>query len=143
MAGTIGVRLDGLKPRRLLQEWSVTELARRAAVSDWTIYRVEDGGNCMGYVGQRILEALVPPQSITSASAANPCVVTKVGHGLQTGDTITIAGSTGTTPTINATVTVTRVDADTFSIGIDTSGGTDGTGGSLVPTGTGLGVAAL
>ena len=63
---------------------------------------------------------------ITSNSLANPTVITAPGHGLSTGDTITIAGS-NCTPTIDGQQTVTRVDDDTFTVAVNvTVAGTAG-----------------
>lgn len=70
---------------------------------------------------------------ITSNSQANPTVVTTpVPHGLTTGDIILIAGVSGSSPTINGERTVTVISATTFSVPVNTSGGTGGTGGSFV-----------
>ncbi len=65
-------------------------------------------------------------RTITSVSAApsNPTVITSVGHGLVTGDSITISGVTGTFTGINGTFTVTRIDNDTFSVPVNHSSGT-------------------
>jgi len=64
--------------------------------------------------------------NITSSTVANPTVVTSVGHGLTTGQTITVYGS-NTTPTINGSRVVTVVDANTFTIPVNvTVAGTAG-----------------
>ena len=44
--------------------------------------------------------------------------ITSNGHNLNTGDTVTISGVTGGTfsPTINATFTITKVDANRFTV---------------------------
>lgn len=65
---------------------------------------------------------------ITGNTAASPTVITAPGHGLSTGDAIVIAGS-NSTPTIDGARSVTRIDADTFSIPVDCSAGTAGTAG--------------
>lgn len=60
--------------------------------------------------------------AITGASAANPCVITDVAHGLSTGDIIGIASITGTIGTdatngLNGNIyTVTVLTVDTFEI---------------------------
>lgn len=71
---------------------------------------------------------------ITSATAANPCVVlTSVPHGLVTGDTVVIAGNAFAGPAINGQQTVTVVDATHFSVAVNTTASTGGgAGGSLV-----------
>lgn len=67
--------------------------------------------------------------SITAASNASPIVITSAGHNRQTGDTLTISGVLGNTAA-NGSFTVTKVDANNFSLnssagnGAYTSGGT-------------------
>lgn len=64
---------------------------------------------------------------IQAATAANPTVITCAGHGLETGDSITIAHS-NTTPTIDGARTVTRLTDDTFTVPVTvTVAGTAGT----------------
>jgi hypothetical protein len=55
-------------------------------------------------------------QAITGATAANPVVITSNNHGLQTGDTCRITGVVGMVEINDRTFTVTRVDANTFSL---------------------------
>lgn len=63
---------------------------------------------------------------LSANTLANPTVVTAIGHGLDTGDSITIVGS-NSTPTIDGTHTVTRVSDDTFTVPINvTVAGTAG-----------------
>lgn len=77
---------------------------------------------------------------ITSIATGNPCTITKVNHGLITGDSVTISGVTGGTfsPSINGTYTVTVVSPDTFTVASNcTVAPTAGTGtatGSFGPT---------
>lgn len=70
----------------------------------------------------------VSATNITSSSVANPTVVTSVAHGLQTGDSVVIAGHSST-PTINGehTVTVTGVDTFTIPVNVSSGGGAAGT----------------
>lgn len=56
--GSKGSRLDSLKAQRLAAGLGVTELARKANVSDLTIKRLEDGGNVDTHEAQRIADAL-------------------------------------------------------------------------------------
>jgi hypothetical protein len=67
--------------------------------------------------------------NLTSNSVANPTVVTSAtAHNFQTGDVVTIAGVSGSSPTINGVRTVTRIDATSFSVPVNvTVGGTGGT----------------
>lgn len=59
---------------------------------------------------------------ISNITNANPGVVTIVGNGLITGDKVWINEVQGMTQINGQTVTVTTITADTFSIGIDTTG---------------------
>lgn len=67
--------------------------------------------------------------TITNATNATPIVITSASHGLQTGARVTITGVGGNTAA-NTTATITRVDANSFSLdgvagnGAYTSGGT-------------------
>lgn len=73
----------------------------------------------------------LPPSlsgTVTNATNANPIVITSTDHGLLTGDQITISDVVGNTAA-NGTFTITRLDANTFSIPVTgngnyTSGGT-------------------
>jgi hypothetical protein len=58
-------------------------------------------------------------RTIGSVNTGNPCLITSPGHGLLTGDSITISGVTGGTATINGTFTVTKVSDDTFTIPVN------------------------
>tara|TARA_R110002020_G_scaffold284011_2_gene499638 strand:+ start:105 stop:1100 length:996 start_codon:yes stop_codon:yes gene_type:complete len=60
--------------------------------------------------------------NISGITAANPAVVTlDADHGLETGVTVTITG-TNSTPSIDGTHTITKVDADEFSVPVTTTG---------------------
>lgn len=71
------------------------------------------------YDGSTLLEAgtltKLDTGVITNVTDANPMVVTSAGHGLQTGDSVTISGVTGNTAA-NATWQVTVIDPNTFSV---------------------------
>lgn len=78
---------------------------------------------------------LLPTKTITGATQANPGVITAVAHGYSTGTRVPIASVVGMTQLNGNTYTITVVDADHFSIGVDTtaftaysSGGTAGGG---------------
>ena len=58
MPGSKGSRLDSLKTQRVSAGLGITELARKANVSDQIIKRLEDGGNVETEVAQRIADAL-------------------------------------------------------------------------------------
>src|SRR4051812_13236768 len=67
--------------------------------------------------------------AITSSSVANPSVITTgSAHGLATGDITTIAGHSGSTPSINGQYQIIVLSPTTFSIPVNvTIGGTGGT----------------
>lgn len=69
--------------------------------------------------------------AVTSSSMANPTVITTAAHGLTTGDKVTIASHTGSTPTINAEYTITVISPTTFSIPVNVT--VAGTGGTATP----------
>lgn len=75
---------------------------------------------------------------ITSATKANPCVVTTtVPHGLTTGQKVLISGNSLAVPNINSDLAVTVLSTTTFSVAVDTSASTGaGTGGSFVLSST-------
>jgi len=68
---------------------------------------------------------ITPPATavaIAGLSKAAACVVTWVGHGLLSGNKATIAGITQADwSALNAEHTITKIDADSFSIPVDTS----------------------
>jgi hypothetical protein len=61
-------------------------------------------------------------KSITAITKANPGQVTATAHGFATGDKIYISGVSGMTQVNNLYFTITLVDADNFTIGVNTSG---------------------
>jgi len=67
--------------------------------------------------------------TITSSSVASPTnILCATPHGLISGDTVTIAGHSGSTPSINGVHTVTVVDTLNYTIPVNvTVGGTGGT----------------
>jgi hypothetical protein len=58
---------------------------------------------------------------ITAINKANPCQVTQIGHGYVNGDKIFICNVGGMTQLNNLFFTVTRVDDDNYTIGVDSS----------------------
>jgi len=144
MPGTTGCRMDTLQARRVLAGWTVSELARRATVSDWLVEQLENGGNCSGAEAQRVLDALGgSPVALASNTQANPTVFTvTAGHLFQTGDTVTLAGVTGANADPNGSRVVTRINGTTFSVSIDCSTA-GGTGGTATIDGASVGLARL
>jgi len=72
--------------------------------------------------------------SITGATNASPIVITSNGHGLQTGNVVTISGVGGNTAA-NGTFTVTRTGANTFSLDGSTGNSAYTSGGAWHVTG--------
>src|SRR5262245_19869135 len=63
---------------------------------------------------------------ISATSVANPTVVTAIGHGLSTGETIIVSGS-NSTPTIDGERIITVTGPDTFTVPVNvTIAGTAG-----------------
>lgn len=76
-------------------------------------------------------------RAIQSSTNANPCVVTCASHGFITGDVIDIAGhyisGTSTASGINgSSLTVTKIDSNTFSVAVASNGVGADTGGCWV-----------
>jgi len=69
-------------------------------------------------------------RTVTSISKANPGVVVATGHGFNTGDVIVHTITAGMTQLHNRPCTVTVSDANTYSLGIDTSAYTTFTTGT-------------
>lgn len=62
-------------------------------------------------------------RTITGATQANPCVITAVAHGYQTGDEVIIEGVGGMTQLNGIKFLITRIGANTFSLdGINSTG---------------------
>jgi hypothetical protein len=79
-----------------------------------------------------LLNATAAAQTITAATKANPCQLTIAGHGRSNGDKAVIAGVGGMVELNNRLVTVTVVDADNVTIGVDSTGFTTYTSGGTI-----------
>jgi hypothetical protein len=66
---------------------------------------------------------------VTGATNASPIVITSTAHGLTTGTRVTVAGVGGNTAA-NGTHTITRIDANTFSLDGSTGNGAYTSGGT-------------
>lgn len=82
----------------------------------------------------RFVETIITPPAtiaITSSSVADPTVLTTAAHGISIGssDVVTIAGHTGSTPSINGTFLFTAVTSTTGTIPVNVT--VAGTGGTL------------
>lgn len=72
--------------------------------------------------------------AVTVATNASPIVVTSASHGLTTGMKVTVTSVLGNTAA-NGTFTITKIDADTFSLGGTTGNGPYTSGGTWNATG--------
>jgi hypothetical protein len=72
------------------------------------------------------------PVAVTGASNASPIVITSAGHSLNTGDSISISGVQGNVAA-NGAFTVTKVDANSFSLNGSTGNGAYTSGGTWLP----------
>ena len=104
--------------------WCIQQIASGASYWVYTgllkAYRVNSSGTHANITRQKTT-------SITSASVANPTVITATAHGIANGDTVVISGDTTATPTINGTHVATVLTDDTFTIPVNvTSAGSDG-----------------
>lgn len=79
--------------------------------------------------------------NISSVGVANPGQVNATAHGLVTGDSVVIAGTT-TTPSINNRYTVTVVNANQFTIPVNVTSGQAGAAGTVTKTSTNFGLSA-
>lgn len=68
-----------------------------------------------------VTQVASPGTAITAITKANPGQVTSAAHGLVNGDSVYISGVVGMTQVNNLFFTVTRIDANNFTIGVDTS----------------------
>jgi hypothetical protein len=75
------------------------------------------------------LSAFTSAKVITTSSVANPTIITtSTPHGFTSGDTVTIAGHTGSTPAVSGDYVLTVTGASAFSVPVNvTIGGTGGT----------------
>ena len=79
-----------------------------------------------------LLNGAAAAQTITAATKANPCQLTIPAHGRSNGDKGVIAGVGGMVELNNRLVTVTVVDANNITVGIDSTGFTTFTTGGTI-----------
>lgn len=113
-----------------------------AVVQQASQYEVIVGGGDPYQVAYAIFQALFDITSlvgstiqVTAITAANPAqITTDLNHGYATGNTVTIAGVTGTMAgAVNGSHSVTVVDEKNFTIGVDTTAETYTGGGVCTP----------
>lgn len=85
---------------------------------DWLLQLCAEFGSELGRTTGVITCA---KSAITAITQDNPGSVTSASHGFSTGDVVTIAGVVGMTEVNDTEFTITKVDSDTYTIGVDTS----------------------
>lgn len=106
-------------------------------VGPWTFTQASTGyitfSITLSVVYQYAETIITPPATIaiTSSSVADPTVLTTAAHSIAIGDTrvVTIAGHTGSTPSINGTHAFTAVTSTTGTIPVNVT--VAGTGGTI------------
>jgi predicted secreted protein len=68
---------------------------------------------------------------VSSSVAAASVITTSQPHGMETGDSVNIAGHTGSTPALSGPYVVTRISATSYSIPVNVT--VAGTGGTATP----------
>jgi hypothetical protein len=96
-------------------------------VSRFQLYLAFDGNTFFD-------DASTPTYAVTfsAVSKANPAVVSAAAHGLITGETVTIASGTGDWAGLNGTRAITVIDADSFSVAVNSSAYASTFGGTIV-----------
>lgn len=112
-AGTawVGAVLNNAKRSRLIPFAFNTEQTYVLEFGDRKMRVVKEGGYVLEAAG-----------TITGVTQNNPGVVTVTSHGYSTGDRIFLDGLGGMTELDRRSVDITVLTADTFAIGLDTSG---------------------
>jgi len=77
--------------------------------------------------GDPFFTSLEASKNITGITNANPCVITCTAHGYTTGDQVVISGVSGMTEINDYSVEVVVIDANSFSVNLDTSDTADWT----------------
>lgn len=89
----------------------------------WSTISSYDGSNNFEYSGYaRSKQSILYTFPGATISAAATAVITATAHGLQAGNAVTIAGGTGDWAGINGTRLITVIDANTFSVAVNSSG---------------------
>lgn len=98
-------------------------------LTDWL------GGAGANNISITLLNASAPAQVVTAATQGNPCQLTIAAHGRSNGDKVVTAGIGGMVELNNRLLTVTVVDANNITVGIDSTAFTPyTTGGTITKT---------
>jgi hypothetical protein len=81
--------------------------------------------------------------NITAVTQANPAQVTSANHNLTTGNMVTISGVVGMTQLNGNTYTITVVDANNFTLGIDSTGFTAYVSGGIWQSSNGVVITSI
>lgn len=114
----IGELQNSSKPGRMIPFQYSTIQTYVLEFGDLTLRFITNGG----YV-------LESTKAITAITKANPGAVTSTAHGYSTGDRVYFAGIGGMTQLNGRYVTITKTGANSYTIGLDTSGFTTYTSG--------------
>jgi len=130
----LGTTVQNIGATRLFTDGSGLGIEAPADVagSGWSLTTDTGKGLCaIGFVFVNVDTSTFTDTAITitTSSVANPTVITTAtAHGFTSGDSVRIAGHTGSTPTLNTEWVVTVTGATTFTIPeIVTVGGSGGT----------------
>jgi hypothetical protein len=89
----------------------------------WSSINSYDGSGNFEYLGfARSKQSILYQFPGVTVSKANPAVITSVAHGMLAGSAVKISGATAGCVTIIGVWAITIIDADTFSIPLDSSG---------------------
>lgn len=89
----------------------------------WSTISSYDGANNFEYSGfARSKQSVLYTFPSATISAAATAVITATAHGMQAASAVTIAGGVGAWAAINGTRIITVIDADTFSVAVNSSG---------------------
>lgn len=90
-----------------------------------------DGNTTATSVDQAADTRVTKSTIVSNSQAVATVVTTEENHGLVNNDVVLIAGNSGSSPTINGERVVTVTGLKTFTVPVDTSGGSAGTGGTV------------
>lgn len=87
------------------------------------LFTYDGSGNALYMCKARSVQPTVSRLSISAATNANPVVFTSTAHGFSTLQLplVTISGGTGNWTAVNGTFTATIIDANTFSIAVNST----------------------